>query len=194
VAESASDTELVQRCQSGDLTAAEALYRKYRQSVHGVVWRMTRGAPEAEDLVQDVFVRALRGLKGFRGQSSFRTWLFHIASNTVLNHLERGERAPFAGSLDEPLATEGDGERVGDRIASPTPRPEDLTIGQELDEAIQAAIDRLPPPFRMALVLRDIEGLAYDEIASALDVSLGTVKSRIARARSQVQQWLRDYV
>jgi RNA polymerase sigma-70 factor (ECF subfamily) len=193
VADNASDIELVQRCQSGDLKAAEALYRKYSQSVQGVVWRMTRGAAETEDLVHDVFVRALRGVKGFRGQSSFRTWLFHIATNTVLNHLERGERAPFAGSLDEPLDGEG-GERVGDLVAGSSPRPEDLAMGNELEEAIQMAIDRLPPAFRMALILRDVEGLAYEEIASALEVSLGTVKSRIARARSQVQEWLRDYV
>jgi RNA polymerase sigma-70 factor (ECF subfamily) len=193
VAETTPDTELVLRCQSGDLRAAEALYRKYRQGVHGVVWRMLRGSAETEDLVHDVFVRALRGLRGFRGQSSFRTWLFHIATNTVLNHLERSERAPFAGSLDEPLDAAG-GERVGDLVASPLARPEDLAMGKELDDAIQAAISRLAPAFRMALILRDVEGLSYEEIATALGVSLGTVKSRIARARAQVQEWLRDYV
>lgn len=152
-----------------------------------------RGAPETEDLVHDVFVRALRGLKTFRGESSFRTWVLHIATNTVLNHLDRAERAPFAGSLDEPLSENG-GERVGDLFSSSSPRPEDVTMAKELDEAIQAAIDQLPAAFRAALILRDVEGLSYDEIAEALDITLGTVKSRIARARAQVQEWLRDYV
>ena len=188
-----SDQELVLRCQSGDLPAAETLYRRYRQPVHALVWRMVRGAPESEDLVHDVFVRALRGMKGFRGDSSFRTWLLHIATNTVLNHLERSERAPFAGSLDEPVFQEGN-ERLGDLFPSNSPRPEDVTIGNELDDAIQAAISRLPDVFRAALILRDVDGLAYDEIADALGVTLGTVKSRIARARGQVQEWLRDYV
>ncbi|MBC7545938.1 MAG: sigma-70 family RNA polymerase sigma factor [Candidatus Sericytochromatia bacterium] len=188
-----SDRELVLRCQTGDLSAAETLYRRYRQSVHALVWRMMRGTAETEDLVHDVFVRALRGLKTFRGDSSFRTWVLHIATNTVLNHLDRADRAPFAGSLDEPLAGEGS-DRRADVIASQALRPEDVAINNELEAAIQAAISRLPPAYRAALILRDVEGLAYDEIAVALDINLGTVKSRIARARAQVQGWLRDYV
>lgn len=185
------DAGLVARAKAGELKASEALYRKHVGSVHAVVHRMLRGAPEVEDLVQDVFVRAFRGLPNFKGGARFRTWLLQIATNACLNHLAKAERKYHHESLDAPV---GEGELgLGERLDSKAPSPEELYERGELGARVEAALAQLKPEFRAVVVLRDVQDLPYEEVASTLGIQLGTVKSRLARARRQIQQWLGDW-
>lgn len=186
-----AESTLIQRCQAGDMKAAEALFRMYHAPVHQLVSRMLRGAPETEDLVQDVFLKAFRGIGGFRGQSAFKTWLHQIATNTVLNHLAKAERKYVTDSLDAPTGDEG-GFTVGDRLAASGPRPDEAAQSAEVYRRVEEAVGRLNPDFRAVVVLRDLQDFSYEEVAETLGVNLGTVKSRLARARKQLQKWLED--
>lgn len=183
---------LIQRCQKGDMKAAEALFRRYHAPIHALVSRMLRGAPETEDLVQDVFLKAFKGIGGFKGHSQFKTWLYQIATNTCLNYLAKAERKYQHDSLETPLGSDGEGGTLGDRLAAHTPAPEDAAITEEVYRRVNEAVDRLSPDFKAVLVLRDLQDLSYEEVSETLGINLGTVKSRLARARKQVQQWLAD--
>ena len=187
------DSDQIQRAQAGDMKAAEALFRRYHAPIHGLVARMVRNGPETEDLVQDVFLKAFKGIGGFKGASSFKTWLYQIATNTCLNHLARAEHRFGHDSLEQPVGQEGDAT-LGDRLASRTPAPEDLMLAAEIYQRVSEAVERLSPEFRAVLVLRDMHDLTYEDVAKALDLNIGTVKSRLARARKQVQQWIEDLV
>ncbi|HEY9722026.1 MAG TPA: sigma-70 family RNA polymerase sigma factor [Oscillatoriaceae cyanobacterium] len=186
-----AESTLIQRCQAGDMKAAEALFRRYHAPVFQLVSRMLHGAPEAEDLTQDVFLKAFRAIGSFKGRSSFKTWIFQIATNTCLNHLAKAERRYIHDSLETPLGGEGD-FTLGDRLASPSPEPDEAAMASEIYSRVQQAVSKLSPEFRAVLVLRDIQDLSYEEVSEALGLNLGTVKSRLARARKQVQQWLGD--
>jgi RNA polymerase sigma-70 factor (ECF subfamily) len=189
--ESQPDHVLILGCQAGDMKAAEALFRRYHAPVHNLVARMVRNGPETEDLVQDVFLKAFRGIGGFKGASSFRTWLYQIATNTCLNHLAKAERRFVHDSLEQPLGADLD-QTLGDRLPAPGPVPEEAAVTAEIYRRVGEAVERLPPDFRAVLVLRDFQDLSYEEVAQALDLNLGTVKSRLARARRQVQKWVED--
>ena len=186
-----ADNILVQRCRSGDMKAAEAIFRRYHQTIHQVVARMLRNAPETEDLVQDVFLKAFRGIEGFKGTASLKTWLTQIAINTCLNYLAKVERRYFHESLEQPIGEEGD-LTLGDRLASSGPQPDEAAIASEVYRRVEEAVDKLSPEFRAVIVLRDLQDMSYEEVAEALSLNLGTVKSRLARARKQVQKWLED--
>lgn len=186
-----AESTLIQRCQAGDMKAAEALFRRYHAPVHQLISRMLNGAPEAEDLVQEVFLKAFRAIGGFKGRSSFKTWIFQIATNTCLNHLAKAERRYVHDSLEAPLGGEGD-FTLGDRLASSSPEPDEAAMAAEVYQRVEQAVAKLSPEFRAVLVLRDIQDLSYEEVSEALGLNLGTVKSRLARARKQVQQWLAD--
>ena len=173
------------------MKAAETLFRRYHGPIHNLVSRMLRQAPESEDLVQEVFLKAFKGIGTFKGNSAFKTWLYQIATNTCLNHLAKAERKYVHESLDQPLGDEGD-LTLGDRLGSRAPGPEESLMSQEVYARVEAALDRLSPDFKAVMVLRDVQDLSYDEVAETLGVNLGTVKSRLARARKQVQQWLGD--
>ena len=173
------------------MKALEALFRRYHGPVHQLVHRMVHGAPEAEDLVQDAFLRAFRGLAGFRRHSTFKTWLYQIATNTCLNHLARAERRFQHDSLEATLGEDGD-LTLGDKLAAHGQTPEEAATAAEVYRQVERALARLSPEFRAVLVLRDVQDLSYEEIAETLGVNLGTVKSRLARARRQVQQWLAE--
>lgn len=189
----ADERQLIERYQQGDQAAAEAIFRLYHPAIHHMVYRMLGGSPEVEDCVQEVFMRAFRGLKGFRGEASLKTWLYRIATNTCLNYLDKAKRQAPTDSLDAETFEEG-GATLGDTLASAERGPEARVVGAELEEAIQVAFDKLTPEFRTALVLRDVEGLSYEEVAQATGAALGTVKSRIARARAQAVRWLKEYL
>lgn len=185
------DRSLIQRCRQGEMKAAEALFRRYQLPIHHVVTRMLRGAPDAEDLVQEVFLKAFRGIDGFKGNSSFKTWLTQIAINTCLNYLAKSERKIPHDSLDQTMGEAGE-RTLGDRLASPRPTPDEAAMAQEVYARVEEALDKLSPEFRAVVVLRDLQDLSYEEVSQALGVNLGTVKSRLARARRQVQQWIAD--
>jgi RNA polymerase sigma-70 factor (ECF subfamily) len=189
----APETEqvLIQRAQHGDMKAAEALFRRYHPPINQLVHRMLRGAPETEDLVQEVFLKAFRAIAGFKGNSSFKTWLYQIATNTCLNYLAKAERRYQHDSLDMPVGEESD-MTLGDRLAAPGATPEEAASASEVYKRVEEAVGKLSPEFRSVIVLRDIQDLSYEEVAETLGINLGTVKSRLARARKQVQQLLGD--
>lgn len=189
----ADERQLIARFQQGDQSAAEEIFRLYHPAIHNLATRMLGGSPEVEDCVQEIFMRAFRGLKGFRGEASLKTWIYRVGTNTCLNYLDKAKRQAPMDSLDAGAYEEGS-TTLAETLESPQRGPEDQVVGLELEEAIQVALDKLAPEFRTALVLRDVEGLSYEEVASATGAALGTVKSRIARARAQAVKWLKDYL
>jgi RNA polymerase sigma-70 factor (ECF subfamily) len=170
------DQLLVERVQSGDKKAFELLVSKYQRKLMRLVSRLVRDQAEAEDVVQEAFIKAYRALPQFRGDSAFYTWLYRIGINTAKNYLvTQGRRAP--------TSTEADAEDIN--------TPESMMATKQIAETVNVAMDALPEELRMAITLREIEGLSYDEIAEAMGCPIGTVRSRIFRAREAIAEKLR---
>ena len=184
-----SDLSLVQRAQRGESGAFDALVRRYQHKVVKLVMRYVRNPTEAEDIAQDAFIKAYRALSRFRGDSAFYTWLYRIAINTAKNSLAARARNPV--QLDS--SGSGDEDRPGleERMID-TATPEALALTEEIRATVSAAIDRLPEDLRTAIMLRELEGLSYEEIAKTMDCPVGTVRSRIFRAREAVYERLRE--
>ncbi|MFQ5903073.1 MAG: RNA polymerase sigma factor [Candidatus Binatia bacterium] len=177
------DRDLVQRSQGGDRLAFNQLVLKYRNRVMGVATRMLGDRVEAEDLAQDVFVKVYHGLQGFQGEALFSTWLYRVTANSCLNRRRRRKReSQVTQVVDDP-------ERVFSDRAS---NPHTLLERKELKVFLEKAIQALPQEQRMVLILRDIEGLSYEEIADSLGLELGTVRSRLHRARLEVQASVKE--
>lgn len=177
------EDELIQGTKQGDLDCFNRLVERYQREVYNLCLRMLGNAPAAEDATQDAFLSAFRGIGKFRG-GSFRAWLFRIAANACRDQLRLLRRRP-ATSLDSlPLELE---------FEQRAPSPEDHALRQELGEEIKRALAVLPPDQRLAVILRDIEGLDYEEIAQATASSLGTVKSRLSRGRARLRDHLQHY-
>lgn len=176
-----SDAWLVGRAQQGDRSAFDLLVRKYQYKVINLVGRYVSDG-EAADIAQEAFIKAWRALKGFKGNSQFYTWLYRIAVNTAKNHLvARGRRV---ASQDIDMA---DAELYGHtEYLSDVDTPEDLAISDELERTVMHAIASLPPDLRTAISLRELEGLSYEEIAETMECPIGTVRSRIFRAREAI--------
>ncbi len=183
---------LIHLSQNGDVNAFNQLVLKYQQTTFNVVLRMLGDRDTAADVTQDTFIAAFRAIQSFRGGSSFRAWLLRIASNQAYDYWRRVNRRP-QDSLDA-LMDEGEPHEVGALSAliatEHVANPEEYLLNQELQEVIQKGILELPLDQRVAVILCDIQGLSYEEIASSTQTSLGTVRSRIARGR----QRLRDYL
>jgi len=179
-----TDAELVARVQRGDKRAFDLLVRKYQQRIMALISRYIRNRAEIADVAQEAFIKAYRALPNFRGESQFYTWLYRIAINTAKNSLAAQARRPQTASVDglEP-------EQLAD-IAGQTDNasPERLLLTAELKREIDAAIADLPEELRSALLLREMDGLSYEEIAEAMDCPIGTVRSRIFRARDAVDR------
>lgn len=176
------DAHLVDRVRRGDPRAFEELVIAYQHRVFGVALRMLRNRAEAEEVAQEVFLRVHRALDDFRGEAKLSTWLYAIASRLCLNRLASGERR---------MAREG--EEVLDRLAADADPAAHVERG-ELEAALQRAIDELPEERRIVVVLRDLEGLAYEEIAAALELPLNTVRSRLHRARMDLKEKLERFL
>jgi len=184
----ASDLSLVQRVQRGDRGAFDVLVLKYQHKVVKLVLRYVRNPAEAEDVAQEAFIKAYRALPKFRGDSAFYTWLYRIAINTAKNAAASRGRSPIEYELDR------DGEESYDVQArmKDTATPEALAMTEEIRSTVNAAIEALPEDLRTAIVLRELEGLSYEEIAAAMDCPVGTVRSRIFRAREAIDARLKD--
>jgi RNA polymerase sigma-70 factor, ECF subfamily len=181
---------LVQAAKSGDVSAFEELVRRYDRNVFRIAQHITQNREDAEDVVQDAFLKAYSNLAQFQGQSKFYTWLVRIAVNEALMKLRR-RRPERTVSLDEEVKTEEDS--VPREVADWSPNPEQQYSQAELREILSRTIQGLPPGFRTVFVLRDVEGLSTEETAEALDLSIPAVKSRLLRARLQLRERLSRY-
>jgi RNA polymerase sigma-70 factor (ECF subfamily) len=181
---------LVNAARGGDVSAFEQLVRKYDRNVFRIANHITQNREDAEDVVQDAFLKAFTNLGQFQGQSKFYTWLVRIAVNEALMRLRR-RRPERMVSLDEDINTGED--TIPREVADWSPNPEQLYNQSELREILQKTIQGLPPSFRTVFVLRDVEGLSTEETADALGLSIPAVKSRLLRARLQLRERLNKY-
>jgi len=180
------DQELVVRVQQGDKKAFDLLVLKYQLRVSKLVSRFLRNQSDVPDVVQDAFIKAYRALPNFRGESAFYTWLYRIAINTAKNHLVAQSRKNPANSIDAQDAEDYGASEWLKEFAS----PEREALASELETIIHKAMGDLPPDLREAITLREIEGLSYEEIAAVMDCPVGTVRSRIFRAREAIDNKL----
>lgn len=177
------DQALVERAQAGDQRAFEQLVSKYQRKLGRLLSRFIRDSAEVEDVSQEAFIKAYRALPNFRGESAFYTWLYRIGINTAKNYLvSQGRRAPTSTSFD---AEEAEGFEDASQLRDIN-TPESLLLSKQIGETVNAAMDALPVELRTAIMLREIEGMSYDEIAGVMDCPIGTVRSRIFRARDAV--------
>lgn len=182
-----TDQELVRRVQAGDQTAFNLLVLKYQHRVLKLVGRFVNDAAEAEDVAQEAFLKAYRALASFRGDSAFYTWLYRIAINTAKNALVSQRRRPVDFDLD--LQDPDQYDRHAKLKESDT--PEGVLLTEEIRAVVEEAMEQLPEDLRTAIVLRELEGLSYEEIAEAMDCPVGTVRSRIFRAREAIDKKLK---
>jgi len=175
----ADDSDLIERFKKGDLSAFEAVVRKYQDRVYNLCRYMLRDPEDGQDAAQDVFLKSFRGLKDFSPHSSLYTWIYRIGVTTCLDYKKKRRRESLRSV---PLAED---------LPSDAPFPDQTYESRESTEVIQGALQQLPEKLRAAIVLREMEGLSYEEIAEVLDISIGTVKSRISRAREELRSLLK---
>lgn len=187
----ASDQELVKRSIQGDGQAFDELVLKYQNKVYALAFRYMSNEDDAYDMSQETFIKAYRSLRSFKGDSSFSTWIYRIATNVCLDEIRRRKRRVVPLSLDEPVATL-DGDEVEREIADVSLSADRVYEQKELSQTIQKLLDEMKPEHKTAIILRDMMELSYEEIAEVLNCSIGTVKSRINRARSIFQKKLGD--
>ena len=182
------DQALVERAQGGDKQAFDQLVSKYQRKLGRLLSRFIRDPAEVEDVTQEAFIKAYRALPSFRGDSAFYTWLYRIGINTAKNYLvSQGRRAPTSTEFDsEEAETFEDGDQLRDINT-----PESLLLSKQIGETVNAAMDSLPDDLRTAIMLREIEGMSYEDIAEHMQCPIGTVRSRIFRAREAVAAKLR---
>lgn len=188
---SADEALFILRLQANEDAAYDELVRTYHSSIYQVAYRMLGDAGEASDLVQEIFVKIFRHIGGFKSEASLKTWIFKITFSEILNRLRWWKRRYRSStvSIDEP-SRNGDGYDLADS----KPTPEQILQSKEQEDAVQQALWKLSSEHRSIIVLRDIEGFSYSEIADVLGVSIGTVKSRLARARADLKKSLMRYL
>ena len=182
------DQQLVERAQHGDKQAFELLVSKYQRKLARLLSRFIRDATEVEDVTQEAFIKAYRALPTFRGDSAFYTWLYRIGINTAKNYLAAmGRRAPTTTEID---SEEAEGYEDGDQLRDLN-TPENQMMSRQVAETVNQTLESLPEELRSAITLREIEGLSYDDIADIMNCPIGTVRSRIFRAREAIAAKLR---
>jgi RNA polymerase sigma-70 factor, ECF subfamily len=182
------DRQLVERAQQGDKKAFGLLVEKYQRKLARLLSRFIRDQAEVEDVTQEAFIKAYRALPAFRGDSAFYTWLYRIGINTAKNYLMAlGRRAPTSTEVE---AEEAEGYEEGEQLRDIN-TPESLLLSNEIAETVNATIEKLPEELRKAIQMREIEGMSYEDIAQAMDCPIGTVRSRIFRAREAIAEQLR---
>jgi RNA polymerase sigma-70 factor (ECF subfamily) len=181
--ESATDKQLVERVQRGDKRAYDLLVLKYQHKIVGLVGRYLRDQDEVQDVAQEAFIKAYRALPRFRGDSAFYTWLYRIAINTAKNHLVSRSRRPPDTDIDVDMEEGTHQESLSDMV-----NPENSLATDQLEAVVYRAIDDLAEDLKVAVTLREFEGLSYEEIAEVMDCPVGTVRSRIFRAREAIEK------
>lgn len=184
MANESTDAQLVRRVQKGDKGAFDLLVLKYQHKIVNLVMRYVRDPDLALDITQEAFLKAYRALPRFRGDSAFYTWLYRIAVNTAKNHLASVRRRPMDVELDLQDPEQYD---LHAKLKE-TDTPEGVTMSQELHATVEKAIDALPDDLRTAIILRELDGMSYEEIAQTMDCPVGTVRSRIFRARDAISK------
>jgi RNA polymerase sigma-70 factor, ECF subfamily len=182
------DQQLVVRAQAGDKRAFNLLVEKYQRKLARLLSRFIRDPAEVEDVTQEAFIKAYRALPAFRGDSAFYTWLYRIGINTAKNYLmAMGRRAPTSTEIE---AEEAEGFDEGEQLRDIN-TPESVLLTNEIAETVNATIEQLPEELKTAIQMREIEGMSYEDIARAMDCPIGTVRSRIFRAREAIAEQLR---
>lgn len=181
------DQELVERVQKGEKKAFDILVLKYQHKLVKLISRYIRDSSEVQDVAQESFIKAYRALPNFRGESAFYTWLYRIAINTAKNYLVAQGRRPPDGDIDVVDAEQYSGESVLKDYAT----PEHVLLRDDIEKTVYRVIRQLPEDLRMAITLRELEGLSYEEIAEAMACPVGTVRSRIFRAREAIDNKLK---
>jgi RNA polymerase sigma-70 factor, ECF subfamily len=184
--QSPDDLILLNRFKIGDASAFGEIVLKYQNKIFNLCRYMLGNAHDAEDAAQDVFLKAFQALPRFQPEASLYTWLYRIATNTCIDYKKKPVFESLFGSSEE-------GERLVHDRASDAPSPEKLYQSKQIDRALQEGLGRLSPKLRAIIILKEIEELSYEEIADTLDISMGTVKSRIARAREELQKFLKKF-
>ncbi|NLZ92665.1 MAG: sigma-70 family RNA polymerase sigma factor [Firmicutes bacterium] len=177
---------LISHCQAGDLQAYDKLMQRYEKKVYALCYRMSGNPDDAADLAQESFLKAFRALPSFKKQASFSTWLFRIVTNTCLDERRKQKKRAGLISLDKPIATE-EGEMQRELTADASD-PLTEAIRREAQTEIQILLSKLPPTQRAVIIMRDLQGFSYEEIAASLQINMGTLKSRLNRARSRLRQ------
>ncbi|MCB1025857.1 MAG: sigma-70 family RNA polymerase sigma factor [Acidobacteria bacterium] len=191
-AQSTVESEFIEKLRNGNAQAFDTLVTRYSSDIYGLLLRITRDTEEASDLTQETFLRALKAISKFRGDSDLKTWLYRIAINQSKNRFRwwKTRKREKTVSIDAPI---GDSEAVlSDMIPGKFSSPEEDTLEKERTSLLFEKLGELPEIFKEAVILCDIEGLKYEEIASTLEISIGTVKSRIARGREELRNRLSD--
>ena len=182
------DQQLVERAQRGDKQAFGLLVQKYQRKLGRLLSRFIRDPAEVEDVAQEAFVKAYRALPSFRGDSAFYTWLYRIGINTAKNHLMAlGRRAPTSTEVE---AEEAEGYDDGEQLRDIN-TPESVLLSNEIARTVNATIEKLPEELRRAIQMRELEGMSYEDIAQAMGCPIGTVRSRIYRAREAISEQLK---
>lgn len=189
-ARSTVERKFIERLKTGEATAFDLLVTRYSADIYALLYRLTESREDAADLTQETFLRALKAIKNFRGEADLKTWLFRIAVNESRNRFRwwKRRRRETTVSLDAAI---GDSETaLSDTFSSTSATPEEDVLRREREISLRRALQSLPEIFRQAVVLCDIEGFSYEEIAATLGVNIGTVKSRIARGREELRRKL----
>jgi len=181
------ESSIVKRFKNGEKAAFEELVLKYQDRIYNLCRHMLGNIHDAEDAAQDTFIKAYHNLDNFRPEASFYTWLYRIAVNTCLDY----KKKPFFGSF---FTKTDEAEEFIDEPASDRPSPERLYESKQIGHTLHNGIKKLPSKLRTAIVLKEIEGLSYEEIADILEISIGTVKSRISRAREELRGLMKNYI
>ncbi|MEK7685439.1 MAG: sigma-70 family RNA polymerase sigma factor [Verrucomicrobiota bacterium] len=185
------DRVLVKRAQKGDLSAYDHLVQRYQERIYATIYHMTSNHEDANDLAQDAFIKAYRALKSFKGDSSFFTWVYRIAVNKTINFLKQRKNRIHMSLNDIDFNAEHDPDLVA-LVSEKNPR-RDLNLA-ELQEKLNAALQKLSDVHRLVVTLHDVQGLSHDEISKIMDCNTGTVRSRLFYARQQLQAYLSDYL
>ena len=191
---SSAESEFIERLKDGDAAAFDTLVNRYTSEIYAVLFRLTQDAEEAKDLTQETFLRALKAVKNFRGDADLKTWLYRIAVNESRNRFRwwKRRRREKTISLDQEIKS-GEGATIHETLSGNSENPEAETLRRERQTALRNALTKLPDNFREAIILRDIQGLSYEEVANALETNIGTIKSRIARGREELRKMLEGF-